>query len=312
MRNSKLLLSLFCAASLHAGQYLFAYFKDPGSSGVYYALSDDGLHYAEINNGNPVLTPAHPGELMRDAFVTRGPDGDFHMVWTWEWRDIRIGYAHSKDLIHWSGQIEVPLMKDVAGARNTWAPEIYWDAPKNEWIIIWSSTVGGNASDKVLDNRIYYSLTKDFRAFSKPAIFFGPGYNVIDATILKTNGKFYLVFKDERPEPLKKVIKIAEGPTVEGPWSHISEEFTEAWSEGPSALKVGNEYIVYYDHYREPRRYEAVESKDLKHWTSITDKTSFPQGSKHGSFLAISKEEAARLVTQFPDHAPSNAGTGVR
>jgi beta-xylosidase len=295
------MMALLCAASLHAAQYLFAYFKDPGSSGVYYALSEDGLHYAALNNGNPVLAPERGG-LMRDAFITRGPDGEFHMVWTWEWRDTKIGYAHSKDLIHWSKQIEVPLMKDVPGTRNTWAPEIYWDAPKSAWLIIWSSTVGGNASEKILDNRIYYSLTKDFRTFTNPAIFFDPGYNVIDATILKTNGKFYLVFKDERPEPLKKFIKIAVGPTVEGPWTTVGEEFTESWSEGPSALKVGDRYIVYYDHYREPRRYEAVESKDLEHWTPITDQTSFPQGCKHGSFLAISKEEATRLLTQYPNH----------
>jgi len=67
-----------------------------------------------------------------------------------------------------------------------------------------------------------------------------------DAAMLQTNGKFYLVFKDERPEPLKKFIKLAEGPTVEGPWSKISEEFTESWSEGPSALQVGDEYILYH------------------------------------------------------------------
>ena len=296
MRSSKLLLALLWAATLHGEQwYLFTYFKDPGSSGVYFALSNDGYHFTPINDGNPVLPPAQKGELMRDAFLTRGPDHEFHMVWTWEWRDTKIGYAHSTDLVHWSEQIEVPLMKDIAGTRNTWAPEIYWDAPKKAWEIIWSSTIGGTSSDKVLDNRIYSSLTKDFRTFSQPQVFFDPGYNVIDATILETKGKFYLVFKDERPEPLKKFIKTAEGPTVEGPWSRISEEFTESWSEGPSAMQVGDEYVVYYDHYREPRRYEAVASKDLVHWAPITGKISFPPGCKHGSFLKISEAEARRL-----------------
>ena len=296
MRSFKLLLALFCATVLHAEQwYLFAYFKDPGSSGVYFALSNDGYHYTPLNDGNPVVPPAQKGELMRDPFITRGPDKQFHMVWTWEWRDTKIGYAHSADLVHWSEQMEVPLMKDIAGTRNTWAPEIYWDAPKKAWEIIWSSTIGGTSSDKVLDNRIYSSLTKDFREFSKPQLFFDPGYNVIDATILQTKGKFYLVFKDERPEPLKKFMKIAEGPTVEGPWSKISEEFTESWTEGPSALQVGDGYIVYFDRYRDPKRYEAVASKDLAIWTSITDKISFPPGCKHGSFLKITEEEARKL-----------------
>jgi hypothetical protein len=296
VRRCKLLLTLLCAASLHAEQwYLFAYFKDPGASGVYFALSNDGYRYTPINNGNPVLAPAQKGELMRDAYLTRGPDHEFHMVWTWEWRDTKIGYAHSSDLVHWSEQIEVPLMKDIPGTRNTWAPEIYWDAPKNAWEIIWSSTVGGTSSDKVLDNRIYSSLTKDFRTFTQPHVFFDPGYNVIDATILQTIGKFYLVFKDERPEPLKKFMKIAEGPAVEGPWTNIGQEFTESWSEGPSAMQVGDEYIVYYDHYRDPKGYRAVASKDLQHWTPIDGKVSFPAGSKHGSFLKISEDEAKRL-----------------
>jgi hypothetical protein len=214
------------------------------------------------------------------------------MFWTWEWRDTKIGYAHSSDPVHWSEQLEVSLMKDIPGTRNTWAPEIYCDAPKKAWEIIWSSTIGGTSSDKVLDNRIYSSLTQDFRIFTKPQVFFDPGYNVIDATILQTQGRFYLVFKDERPEPVMKFTKIAVGPTVEGPWTEIGKEFTESWSEGPSALQVGDEYIVYYDHYRDPRRYEAVASKDLLHWISITDKISFPPGCKHGSFLKITGEEA--------------------
>ena len=60
-------------------------------------------------------------------------------------------------------------------------------------------------------------------------------------------------------------------------------------------MQVGDEYIVYYDHYRDPRGYRAVASKDLVHWTSIADKVSFPPGCKHGSFLKITEREATRL-----------------
>lgn len=40
------------------------------------------------------------------------------MVWTWEWRVKSIGYAHSKDLVHWSEQKEIPLMAGIEGTRN--------------------------------------------------------------------------------------------------------------------------------------------------------------------------------------------------
>jgi beta-xylosidase len=283
----KLALWIMCAMTMRA-EYVFATFHDPGSSGVYFAISSDGYRWTMLNGGKPWLAPSHPGEIMRDPFLTRGPDGVFHMVWTWEWRVKSIGYAHSKDLIHWSEQKEIPLMAGIEGAQHTWAPEIYWDAKQSSWLILWSSVV----DDK--GNHIYSAMTKDFDHFTAPSIFFDPGYEVIDATILEESGKYYLIFKDERKEPVKKFIQLASGPSLEGPWTGITAPFTEPWSEGPSAMKIGDEYVVYYDHYRDPKKFQAVESRDLKHWTQAP--VEFPEGSKHGSFVKITKEEAQKLV----------------
>jgi hypothetical protein len=179
------------------------------------------------------------------------------------------------------------------GRKNTWAPEIYGDSAKSQWLIIWSSTVAGKQDG----NRIYRSMTADWKTFSQPQVFFDPGYVAIDATILQTRGRYYLVFKDERLEPLHKWIKIADSASLEGPYSNVSEAFTESWSEGPSEGQVGSDYIVYYDHYRAPRRYEAVRSADLKHWTPINEEVTFPEGCKHGSFLKLTADEKQRLET---------------
>ncbi len=285
-------LALLSATAAAADPLLFVYFKEPANMGVFFATSTDGYHWTPANSGKPWYPVEHPGELMRDAFITRGPDREFHMVWTWGWRGQSIGYAHSPDLVHWSEQREIPLMAGTPGAGNTWAPEIYWDAAKSKWLIVWSSTVEGRQEG----NRIYSTLiTPDFKTFSKPEIFFDPGYMAIDATILETGGKFYLVFKDERLEPLHKYVRIAEGATLEGPWRNIGEAITESWSEGPSAVEVGGETIVYYDHYRDPKRYEAVRSSDLKHWTPVTDQMTLPEHAKHGSFLKITAEELQRI-----------------
>ena len=281
------LLPVVCVAE----PMLFVYFKEPANMGVFFATSNDGYHWQPLNGGKPWAPIEHEGELMRDPFITRGPDREFHMVWTWGWRGTSLGYAHSPDLIHWSEQREIPLMAGTPGTSNTWAPEIYWDPAKSKWLVIWSSTVAGRHEG----NRIYSSMTADFRTFSTPEIFFDPGYMVIDATILQTRGKYYLVFKDERLEPLRKWIKIAEGATLEGPWQNISEALTESWSEGPSAVQVGNDYIIYYDHYRDPKRYEAVRSSDLKQWTTVTGEMQLPEACKHGSFLKITEEEKRRI-----------------
>ena len=291
------ILAALLMPALHAEPLLFAYFKEPANMGVFFAASEDGYQWKTLNAGKPWVPVGHAGELMRDPFLTRGPDHEFHMVWTWGWRGTSIGYAHSPDLIHWSDQQEVPLMAGTPGTANTWAPEIYWDAAKPKWLLIWSSTVAGRQEG----NRIYSSMTADFKSFSKPEIFFDPGYMVIDATILQTRGKYYLVFKDERLEPLHKWIRIAEGATLEGPWQNISEALTESWSEGPSAVPVGSDYLIYYDHYRDPKRYEAVRSSDLQHWAPAA--MQLPEAAKHGSFLKITEEEKQRIerVRPLPD-----------
>src|SRR5258708_27752430 len=42
----------------------------------------------------------------------------FHMVWTTGWWDQGIGIAHSKNLVEWSEQEFLPVMKDMPDARN--------------------------------------------------------------------------------------------------------------------------------------------------------------------------------------------------
>jgi hypothetical protein len=278
------------------GAWLFAYFKEPGNQGIYLALSRDGYHYTPLNDGQPWVKPAQQSELMRDVFLTRGPDGLFHMVWTWNWRGSSLGYASSPDLITWSGQREIPIMADFPETNNVWAPETYWDAAKKEWLLIWSSSM----KDSTTGNRIWFSLTPDFKTFSKPAIFFDPGYVTIDATIFHgKRGPYRLIFKEQTYDPLTFQERVATGPTLEGPWSNISGPINESWSEGPSAIQVDRKYIVFYDHYRPPRaRYEAVATADWKHWVDVTAETFLPAFCKHGSFLKITDYEAARLMVR--------------
>ena len=282
--------------------YLFAYFKEPGNQGIYLALSRDGLHYTELNNGQPWLTPKdprlnyHEGEIMRDIFLTRAPDNTFRMVWTWQWKGNSLGTASSPDLLTFSEQKEVPIMKDFPTVNQVWAPETYYDEAKHQWLLIWSSSLGNEKNGL----RIWYSLTPDFNTFTKPALFFDPGYEVIDATIFhEPNQPFRLIFKEQSTDPLTYQERVATGPTLEGPWDthDISGFINETWSEGPSAIRVGDRVVVFYDHYRAPRaRFEAVATTDWKHWEDIDSEISLPPYSKHGSFLRITAAEADRLL----------------
>jgi len=289
-----LLLIMICQAAGAQDAYLFAYFKEPGNQGIYLALSQDGLHYTALNDGQPWLAPTHPGEIMRDVFLTRGPDGHFEAVWTWNWRGQTLGHASSPDLMTWSGQDEIPVMGEFPQTNNVWAPETYWDAKQGKWLVIWSSSM----KDSKDGNRIWSTLT-DFKTFSKPTVFFDPGYVVIDATLFHaTTGPYRLIFKEQSSDPLTYQERVATGPSLEGPWDlkTVSGFINEPWSEGPSAIQVADRVVVFYDHYRAPRaRFEAVATKDWMHWDDISSEISLPPYCKHGSFLRVTEDEAKRL-----------------
>ncbi len=289
-----------CVSAVAQEAYVFAYFKEPGSQGIYLALSRDGYKFTPLNDGQPWGKPEYPGEIMRDVFITRNPGGGgFRMVWTWGWKGSSLGYAESPDLMTWSPQREVPMMKEFPGVRNTWAPEIYWDEKSKEWLILWSSSFTSAPAGAPDGLRIWASRTTDFKTFSKPAIFFDRGFPVIDATMFHDRDKWYLVLKDQTVDPLRYAERWTSGPTVEGPWGELSGPINESWSEGPSVIKVDDKCIVYYDHYRAPRAsYEGVETTDWRHWTSVNDKMSFPQASKHGSFFRVSEAEAEKLLSR--------------
>jgi hypothetical protein len=250
------------------GGWLFAGFKNDSRDGVYFAISKDGYHWTEVNDGRPMIKPAKRDELMRDPFIQRVPSGGFRMVWTWAWgKPTVIGYSTSDNLLFWSEHRQLPVTAAIPTAVNAWAPALYYDAAKKDWLIFWSSTVPPEGkTGSPLDHRIYSTTTRDFKQFTPAKLYFDPGYNVIDATLLivpdnaapDKPAQYYLVFKDERTEPLEKHILTASGPSMEGPWQYISLPITEPWSEGPAAITVSGGYLVYYDHYRDPQHYGAI------------------------------------------------------
>src|SRR5207253_2438325 len=101
---------------------------------------------------------------------------------------------------------------------------------------------------------------KDFQAFAPVKLFFDPHHNVIDATLLKRNNQYVLIYKDETKLPeARKDLHYATSDSLYGPYTHPSPAFTEHWVEGPSALQLQERTIVYYDCYTR-HRYGAVES----------------------------------------------------
>ncbi len=283
--------------------YAFSYFKGNGEDGLHLAYSEDGFSWQSLNDDRSFLQPELSSDrLMRDPCIIRGGDGRFHMVWTVSWTDQGIGYASSDDLIHWSDQQYIPVMAHEPGARNCWAPEVTYDAERGLYLIYWATTIQGRfpetqiEADNGYNHRIYCVTTKDFKTFSDTRLFYEPGFNVIDATIVRDGRRWVMFLKDETREPVQKNLKIAYADKLEGPYSHAGESITgDYWAEGPTTTHIDGEWVVYFDKYTE-RQYGAVVSKDLINWREVSGKLTMPDGIRHGTVFKLSRRELEKLL----------------
>lgn len=281
-------------ASDPAGALIFTSFRGNGEDGLHLAWSKDGYTWTSLRNDKPLLRPAVGGGLMRDPQVVQTPDGTFHMVWTTAWNKHGIGYANSRDLLHWSPQKLLDVMRNEPQARNVWAPELFYDQAQKRFLIFWASTIPGRfpAADKTGDDgynhRLYYTLTTDFERLEPAKLLYDPGFNSIDATLVQDGKRFVMFLKDETRHPPAKNLRVATAETLIGPYGPPSAPITgKYWAEGPTSIRLGDKWFVYFDRYTE-HRYGLVTSKDLVHWDDESDKVRFPADHRHGTVLRVS------------------------
>ena len=298
-----ILIATISTAQNGSPVYLFSYFKNNGQDGLHLAYSKDGYTWTSLKNDSSFLKPtAGKDKLMRDPCIIKGADGKFHMVWTVSWNEDGIGYASSTDLIHWSEQQYLPVMRHEPTVLNCWAPEIFYDAASRTYMIYWASTIPGrypatdSSGDGKYNHRMYYVTTEDFVNYSPTKLLYNDGFTVIDATIQK-NGKQYVMFlKDETKIPPQKNLRIATSNTLTGGYSKPSAPITgKYWAEGPTVLKIDKNWIVYFDKYTQ-HQYGAVTSTNLQTWTDISDKVSFPKGLRHGTVFTVNQAEFDKLT----------------
>jgi beta-xylosidase len=291
----------FCLAAADDSVLLFTSFRKNGQDGLHLMWSRDGYTWTALKNDASFLEPKVGGKLMRDPNIIQGPDGTFHMVWTTGWTSNGLGYASSKDLLDWSPQQLVEVMTHEPKTRNVWAPELFYLAARQEFLIFWSSTIPGRFpetatnGDKGYNHRIYATTTKDFKTYSPTTLFYNDGFNVIDATIVQDGSRFVMLLKDETLNPPQKNLRLAVSDKPEGPYGKAAPAFTgKYWAEGPTVIKIGDTWFVYFDRYRE-HRYGVATTKDFKTWNDESDKVSFPKDHRHGTVFRVSRAVFEKL-----------------
>lgn len=279
---------------------MFTSFKEPATEGLYFLYSEDGKSWTRIEK--TFLQPeVGMQQVMRDPSMVQGPDGTYHMVWTSSWRgDLGFGYASTEDLVNWSEQQFIPVMDHDTSTVNVWAPELFYDQDDDRFIIIWASTIPykfpKGQEEERNNHRMYYTTTKDFKSFTNTKLFLDPGFSVIDAVIVRrAEDDYVLVLKDNtRPN---RNLKVAFSDNPLGPWENISEPFTGFLTEGPTVVKLGGEYYIYYDDYNN-KAYGAAKTTDFVEFTDAADDISVPEGHKHGTIFRAKESIVKGLLEE--------------
>lgn len=220
--------------------YLFGHFigeETKDSEQIYFAISEGGFIFKDMNGGKPVLISEVGERGVRDPYICRSFEGDrFFLIATdlsinhrGGWFKNEQGYYdpsttgsqylvlwESEDLVNWTDARLIDVAP--ANAGMAWAPEMIYSEETGEYVIFFSSSImNPETKYKAKPNTIYYVTTRDFVHFSDTKIFIdnqtdgesdGKRREIIDTTVLRVNDTYYAVSKDGDNEEANGGIRI--------------------------------------------------------------------------------------------------------
>ena len=325
MKRGLLALLAYCmgagSAVFAEGGYLFTTFRGeetPMTEQIYFMVSENGLDWKALNNGDPVLVSTVGERGVRDPFIIRSPDGKkFFLIAT----DLSIHLTHhdwgravtrasksivvweSNDLVNWSEPRLVKVAPDDAGC--TWAPEAVYDEERGEYMVFWASMTG---RDDFKKHRIWAAHTKDFKEFSEPFIYIEKPNTVIDTTIVRENGIYYRFTKDEK----QKAITMETSRDLMNGWKDVRDfsldkltgyEGPTCFMTEPAANGKPAKWCLLLDWYSTGRGYQPYFTDNLSKGDFEQDgQMNFPfqppRPVRHGTVMPVTAEEMARLTNK--------------
>lgn len=298
------------------GGYLFVHFAGETENGeqIYFSASRDGLHWTDLNRGEPVLCSTLGEKGVRDPFILRSElDGNYYIMAT----DLRIASGKgwqtarssgskkillwkSSRLFDWSNPWEYEVPMEQAGC--VWAPEACYDEERKAYLVFWASLTQ-EASESRPKFKFFCSYTKDFLSFSVPKKYMERERSVIDLTIIRDGGVYYRFIKDEETGGIVGDF----GHDLQGPFEPLPLDSLRQITgvEGPLVFPLPNKkaWCLMVDRFKERAGYLPLISLDLKKADFIpVPPTEYDLGvskKRHGSVLTLSEKEYKNLLEAY-------------
>lgn len=314
--------ALMAAGTLQAKKdysaYLFAYFTGnaPEQEQICFAISDDGWNYTPLNDGKPIISSkdiARTG-CVRDPHILRGEDGYFYMVVTdmkssLGWSSNRgLVLMRSKDMVTWTSST-VHFPERFAGTQfanvvRVWAPQTFYDKQTKRYIVYFSLLTDDGS---IPYDKVYWCYAnRDFTDLDgTPHLLFDMRNASIDTDIVQDDeGLLHIFFKTEgsRQKGIKQFVakNFYDGGTweLQPGWCQDTNKAVEG--SGVFRLHDGT-WVLMYDCYTSGH-YQFCNSTDLKTFKAVQDtKTEGAFTPRHGTVMAITAQEEARLRKAFPN-----------
>ncbi len=303
--------------------YLFVHFKEkitPDGEQVYFGKSLDGFNWESVNGGEPILTSTIGEKGCRDIEIVRLHTGGFVIITTdlciayrmdenynVDWKKVNSSGSKclcmwkTDDLVNFSEQKLIYFGRDDFGCL--WAPEVFFDEEREEYLIHWGSTV------KETDYKhmsIYCSTTKDFETFSEPKLYFTKDNEILDSHITKVGDTYHLFYKNSSNPPMNMH---ATSKNLYGPFEHDKafEEYMDREIYHPGSYEGPTTYTLPDGRWCLMLDFFGCEKDKMGYVPFVSQKTgdanfermnegfSFPYGFKHGKVIEITQEEYDRL-----------------
>ncbi len=299
----------------YAGYIMSFFGGNDDKKTVHLAYSYDGEHFFALNDGNTILKTKQSIKYqeLRDPFIMRKKDGSFAVLATNSWRSTSIYLWDSENLTSFDNERTAVLsVKDVVGLSgfHTWAPECNYDRGTDTYTVYWSDPEADNNNGKT-----YYNTSSDLKTFSQPGILYSIEGTMIDASIKKYNGYYYMVYNDAYGDNDTglggKIIYMAKSASLTpGSFRQISGALSPAGtvSEGPFLFQnfKDKSWYVFYDHYS-LHKFGSVKTSDITsdNWDYLGVSTTMPtENIRHGGVIAVTEKELNAIIDTYRKSEP--------